>query len=131
MNITGDTNVLVRAITDDDPVQSPVAQRLLREADSVAVPDAALCELCWVLGRAYRFPPGEIAQVIEALANADTVMLDHQVVEAGLAMLRAGGDFADGVIAWSGQSLGGETFVSFDRTAVALLKAQGTDAMAL
>jgi predicted nucleic-acid-binding protein len=50
---------------------------------------------------------------------------DKGAVEAGLAMLEAGGDFADGVIAYSGRWLGGETFVSFDKEAVRLLAAQG------
>jgi predicted nucleic-acid-binding protein len=34
-------------------------------------------------------------------------------------VLKAGGDFADGAIAWEGRWLGGETFVSFDKKAVA------------
>ena len=46
-------------------------------------------------------------------------------------MLDAGGDFADGVIAYEGNWLGGETFVSFDRQAVALLAAQGKSARLL
>jgi predicted nucleic-acid-binding protein len=46
-------------------------------------------------------------------------------VEAGLAQLEAGGDFADGVIAHQGQWLGGDVFVSFDRQAVGLLRGQG------
>ena len=46
-------------------------------------------------------------------------------MEAGLAVLEAGGDFADGVIAHQGQWLGGDTFVSFDRQAVTLLSEQG------
>lgn len=41
-------------------------------------------------------------------------------------MLDAGGDFADGVVAFDGQWLGGETFVSFDKKAVKLLEGQGT-----
>ena len=126
MKITADTNILVRAITGDDPVQSPIAERLLAEAALVAVPDAALCELCWVLGKVYRFGDAQIAQAIRTLADADNVAVNRQRVEAGLAMLKAGGDFADGVIAHGGQWLGGETFVSFDQKAVALLKAQGT-----
>jgi predicted nucleic-acid-binding protein len=32
MRITADTNILVRAITEDDPGQSLIAQRLLEEA---------------------------------------------------------------------------------------------------
>ncbi len=42
-------------------------------------------------------------------------------------MLEAGGDFADGVIAFEGRRLGGEIFASFDRTAVGLVTAQGGD----
>ncbi len=45
-----------------------------------------------------------------------------------LQMLAAGGDFADGVIAVAGNVLGGATFASFDRQAIARLKAIGLDA---
>ena len=43
-------------------------------------------------------------------------------------ILGAGGDFADGVIAYEGNWLSGETFVSFDKKAVMLLTAQGQSA---
>ena len=46
-------------------------------------------------------------------------------------MLEAGGDFADGVIAYEGNWLGGEVFVSFDKRAVALLTVQGRPARLL
>jgi predicted nucleic-acid-binding protein len=46
-------------------------------------------------------------------------------------VLEAGGDFADGVIAYEGHWLGGETFVSFDKKAVALLKKQAQSARLL
>ncbi|WP_265289136.1 PIN domain-containing protein [Verminephrobacter eiseniae] len=46
-------------------------------------------------------------------------------------MLEAGGDFADGVIAHEGHWLGGESFVSFDKKAAALLTAQGRSARLL
>jgi len=49
----------------------------------------------------------------------------------GLAILDAGGDFADGVVAFDGQRFGGETFVSFDRKAVKLHREQGTSAQLL
>jgi len=52
-------------------------------------------------------------------------------VEAGLAVLDAGGDFADGIMAHEGKWLGGETFVSFDRNAVSLLTKQGNAARLL
>jgi hypothetical protein len=42
-----------------------------------------------------------------------------------LAVLEAGCDFADGVIACAGKWLGTATFVSFDGQAVASMTAQG------
>ena len=53
------------------------------------------------------------------------VEVDQPTVDAGLAQLEAGGDFADGVIAHQGRWLGAETFVSFDREAIEGLRAQG------
>ena len=47
------------------------------------------------------------------------------------AALSAGGDFADGAIAYEGAWLGGETFVSFDKKAVTLLSGQGEAAQLL
>lgn len=129
MKIIADTNILVRVIVEDDPAQSRIAERLLETAPLVAIPTPALCELCWVLSRAYRFGPSEIAQVLRTLTGADNVSIESQIVEAGLAVLDAGGDFADGAIAHAGQWLDGETFVSFDQKAVALLKGQGVKVM--
>jgi len=57
--------------------------------------------------------------------------MDRAAVEAGLAMADAGGDFADGVIAFEGRALGGETFVSFDKKAVRLLRDIGAAARQL
>jgi len=53
------------------------------------------------------------------------------MAEAGLSAFEAGGDCADGIIAYEGNWLGGETFVSFDKKAVALLSAQGQSARLL
>lgn len=125
MIITADTNVLVRAVVGDDPQQSAMASVALRQADAIAVPLPVLCELVWVLRRAYGFADAEISSALRALIDADNVRLDRPAAEAGLALLEAGGDFADGVIAHEGQWLGGDLFVSFDRQAVALLRTQG------
>jgi predicted nucleic-acid-binding protein len=40
-------------------------------------------------------------------------------------MLSAGGDFADGIIAYEGSWLGAEIFISFDEKAVKLMEGQG------
>jgi len=128
VNITADTNALVRALVGDDPAQAAEAGQLLREASSIAVPVPVLCELVWVLKRVYGFAVADIGAAIRSLLAAGNVRIDRPAVEAGLALLEAGGDFADGVIAHHGQWLGGEVFVPFDRQAVALLQQQGVAA---
>lgn len=125
MRITADTNVLVRATVQDDPKQARAAAKALAEASLIAIPLACLAEFCWVLRRVYGFEPADIAAAIQALMQSANVEMNRQAVEAGLLQLRAGGDFADGVIAYEGRWLGGETFVSFDKKAVSLLTAQG------
>jgi predicted nucleic-acid-binding protein len=125
MKITADTNVLVRALVEDDERQSRIAQAELAKADMVAIPLPVLCELVWVLSQGYRVPSLEIAEAIRRLANSANVAVDRPAMEAGLAQLDAGGDFANGVIAYEGRWLGAETFVSFDRKAVRLLTERG------
>ena len=131
MKVAVDTNVLVRAVVADDPAQASVAAKVLTEAELIAVATPCLCEFVWVLRRVYNFQPSDAATAIRALLAATNVEVNRPAVEAGLSVLEAGGDFADGVIAYEGNWLGGETFVSFDKKAVALLKAQGQSARLL
>jgi predicted nucleic-acid-binding protein len=125
MKITADTNVLVRALVEDDAHQARIAQNVLLSADLVALPLSSLCELAWVLSRTYKLPSADIAKAVRGLLNASNVVANRPAAEAGLALLDAGGDFADGVIAFEGSWLGAEHFVSFDKTAVKLLEANG------
>jgi predicted nucleic-acid-binding protein len=131
MKITADTNVLVRAMTGDNARQSKAAQDALAKADVVALALPALCELVWVLSQGYKIPSAEIAEAIRRLMNGANVVVNRPAVEAGLALLDAGGDFADGAIAYEGSWLGAESFVSFDKKAVTLMKAKGESASLL
>ena len=65
------------------------------------------------------------------LCGVEKVVLDRPALDAGLATMEAGADFADGVIAYEGRWLGGETFVSFDKKAVAAISKQGQQARLL
>jgi len=128
MKITVDTNVLVRAAVADDPAQARAAATLLVDAELIAVALPCLCEFVWVLLKVYHFQPSDVAVAIRALLATDNVKVNRPAVELGLSVLEAGGDFADGVIAYEGSWLGGTTFVSFDKKAVALLTAHGQSA---
>jgi predicted nucleic-acid-binding protein len=125
MKLTADTSVLLRAIVADDEAQSRTAIEALENATLVALSLPSLCEFAWVLGRRYRASPADVAAAIRRLADTRNVVVNRPAVEMGLAVLGAGGDFADGVIAYDGAWLGGEAFVSFDEKAVALLAEQG------
>jgi predicted nucleic-acid-binding protein len=125
VRISVDTNVLVRAAVRDDARQARAAAKVLEGATVIAIALPCLCEFVWVLRWVYGHSAGEISAALRALVDAGSVEVNRPAVEAGLAALEAGGDFADAVIAYEGRRLGGETFVSFDRAAVATLAAQG------
>jgi predicted nucleic-acid-binding protein len=122
VKITPDTNVLVRALARDDEHQFQIAAAELQNAATVVLTMPALCELAWVLSHRYRFRRPDIAAAIAVLAEGDNVAVEAASLEAGLAMLHAGGDFADGVIARQGRDAGAEVFVSFDKDAIRLLR---------
>jgi predicted nucleic-acid-binding protein len=131
MKITADTNVLVRAVTEDHAQQSKAAQAVLRGAEVVALTIPALCELVWVLSQGYKIPARDVAETVRRLMNGANVVVNRPAAEAGLALLDSGGDFADGVIAYEGSWLGADAFVSFDRKAVKLIEAHGLSARLL
>ena len=131
MKISPDTDVLVRLITGDDETQQRKAINALETAELVAISVYTLCELVWVLGGRYAIDRTDIAGAIRGILDMRNVVANRPAIEAGLGLLDAGGDFADGVIAFDGQWLGGETFLSFDKRAVKLLEKRGMPAQLL
>ncbi len=131
MKIIADTNVLLRAVVGDDVEQSKVALETLTKASLVAISPQALCELVWVLDRSYGVQRVDIARVVRSLLETSNVVVDRALAQHGLIFLEQGGDFADGVIAFSGRMMGGEAFVSFDRKAVRIVEAGGNAARLL
>jgi predicted nucleic-acid-binding protein len=131
MKMIADTNVLMRAVLDDDVVQSRASRLALSSADQVVIGRHVFCEMVWLLRQRYKMSNAEIVKVVHGYLEADNVITDTFAVQAGLEAMNAGADFADGVIAFEGRWLGGETFVSFDKKAVAALAEQGMKARLL
>jgi len=131
LKFTADTNVLLRSVLQDEPHQAQLAVRVLRDATLVAIPLPVLCEYVWVLRRSYKEPATAVADSIAHLISSPNVVVNTPAVEAGLATLRSGGDFADGVVAHEGHWLGAETFLTFDTQAVALLNSRSISATLL
>ena len=118
-----DTNVLVRYFTQDDPVQSRIANAFIARL-SVGEPGfvsvIVVTEVAWVLESVYGLSDMEIAAVIEQLLQADALVVDcEKEVYTALAALRNGmGSFADALIAALSARAGCSATVTFDLKAL-------------
>ncbi|HEX5325179.1 MAG TPA: type II toxin-antitoxin system VapC family toxin [Acetobacteraceae bacterium] len=119
MRIAIDTNVLVRFLTWDDEPQALRAAEIIEAAEAVVVSTTVLCEAVWVLRRAYKLPHRAIASTLRDLMETRTTEMDRPAVEAGLAMLERGGDFADGVILFDAECARAGRLVTFDQSLAA------------
>jgi predicted nucleic-acid-binding protein len=121
-----DTNVLVRHLVGDDPVQTPRARALLAARCTVDDPcyvnRIVLCELVWVLARGYRYDRRTIAGALEQLLNAAELQIeDREAAVDALAAYRDGqADFADCLMGLLNRAVGCDCTMTFDRDAAAL-----------
>ena len=119
-----DTNVIVRYIAQDDPLQSAAATRVFEEVitdeNHGFITSIAMCETIWVLSRAYGQPREKLVQVIEALLKADKLEVEHRdLVWGAMDDFRNGeADFSDYLIARIGKAQGALTTLSFDEKAL-------------
>ena len=112
-----DTNVWVRYVTNDDPVQARRAMDILAAADEVFLPKTVLLELEWVLRAAYDLPRQAILKAMLQILGLPMVRAEkpEQVAKA-LDWFRGGIDFADALhVAGSGAA---EAFVTFDEVLI-------------
>jgi len=117
-----DTNVVVRYLTLDDPVQAPIAVRLI---DSLSAEEpgfislVAAAELSWVLEASYNFDKAAMLRVFEALLRSkELVVQQADVVERAVRLFGTGNaNFADCLIEQSGVATGCVHTFTFDRKA--------------
>jgi predicted nucleic-acid-binding protein len=131
MKMIADSSVLIRAAVRDHVRQARVAATFLRDAEVIAVSLTCVCEFVAVLRSVYKFRREDITAALRALLDAGNVEVNRPAVEAGMAVLNAGGEFSDGVMAYEGRWLGGETFVSFDKQAFPVAVVLGNKAKLL
>jgi predicted nucleic-acid-binding protein len=121
-----DTNILVRYLTQDDPVQSAKAahiiERRLTEGNPGFVSVVTMVETVWVLDRAYGLSDEEIAAAVERILQTDVLVVENeQEVFTAMVALREGtGSFADAVIAGLGARAGCSYTLTFDQKALRL-----------
>ena len=94
--ITIDTNIWVRYVTNDDPLQATKAVELLSRSEEVFLPKTVLLELEWVLRAVYELPRANILKAVLHILGLPNVQAEfpEQVVSA-LAYFERGLDFAD------------------------------------
>jgi predicted nucleic-acid-binding protein len=121
-----DTNILIRYLTQDDPVQSvkatEIIERRLTPENPGFVSIIAMVETVWVLDRAYGLTAQDIATVVERLLQVEVLTIENeqQVFTAMVALKRGQGSFADAVIAELGARAGCTRTLTFDQKAVRL-----------
>jgi predicted nucleic-acid-binding protein len=122
-----DTNVFVRYLVQDDPIQSPratqIIERRLTEDEPGFITLVTMVETVWVLDRSYGLSDQEIAQAIERMLQADTLLIQNeQEVFTAMIALRSGqGSFADALIGALGVWAGCASTLTFDKKAVRLM----------
>lgn len=118
-----DTNVMIRYVTNDDPVQSPVAKRFVERQD-IRVVWTVMLEAEWVLRSAYQLTRKRILFVIRQFIGLPNVFVDKPSdFNRVLRWFADGMDFADAMHLAACDE--GETFASFDRKFVAGARKSG------
>lgn len=120
-----DTNVLIRHLTQDEPDQARQASELIQDACSLEEPGyinrVVICEVVWVLERAYRYERSVIASCIETiLRTADLRVENEKAVWATLSRYQEGYDFADALIGETNLLAGVRETHTFDKQAARL-----------
>ena len=121
-----DTNVLVRALTGDDPQQSPAAEAFFRAHAPVWVSHAVLMETVWVLDSVYDCGKLELVKALTRILDNRMLALEEpNVVRTALALYRSRGriDFEDCMILEIARKAGHLPLATFDK---ALGKAAGS-----
>lgn len=116
-----DTNVLVRHLTQDDPVQSPVASREIEQAanrgEEIFISDVVLCELVWVLEDCYDLKRAQIADILERILQTSSFCFQaKETLWSALGDYRAGrADFSDYTIGRTARNAGAHPTLTLDR----------------
>jgi len=115
-----DTNILVRYLTQDDPVQARKAAREtekgLAAGEHFFIADIVMCEMVWVLETAYRYDRREIVVVLENILRTKQFQFENKdLLWKSLTDYRTKkGDFADHLIGRAGHKAGCRETLTFD-----------------
>lgn len=121
-----DTNILVRYLAQDDPVQSPrarqIIERLLSAQDPGFISLVTITETVWVLRSSYAMTDQAIAAALELILRVQTLFVqnEREVATAMIALRTGVASFDDALIGALGRWAGCSHTVTFDRKAARL-----------
>lgn len=118
--IAFDTNILVRVLLGDDPIQTPVAERRFIEStqsDGVVVGHVVLAELAWVMESGYGLSGEQVRERITSLLRTEGVFVpDLEVVLEALRRDSSGAaNLADYLVLVGAHSVGATMMLTFDK----------------
>jgi predicted nucleic-acid-binding protein len=121
-----DTNLLVRYLTQDDPAQSKKASAVIEKAlageSGVFINHVVLCEVVWVLDRAYGFPRVTLGDVLEKILQGKQFEIEDKPTawQALNDFKSSKADYADCLIGAKNRKAGCTTTLTLDRATSAL-----------
>jgi len=115
-----DTNVVVRLLVGDEPVQTRKADAALRAhapSEGVFISLLVLVETAWVLGQVYGLDRDEVGRRLSSLVRTQGIMVEEPslVLDALDEVEKGGHDLADVLIAHVARREGAVPILTFDR----------------
>ncbi|MEJ2544225.1 MAG: type II toxin-antitoxin system VapC family toxin [Calditrichaceae bacterium] len=118
-----DTNILIRYITQDDEIQSELATKFIEKNCTVTKPgyvnQIVICEIIWILRRAYVYDKKLVIQVVEKLLRSSEIVVENSpnIWKALNEYENGNADFSDYLIALSNNNSGCDFTITFDKKA--------------
>lgn len=119
-----DTNILVRYLTQDDPVQAEIVEQIFNQyatcPNSIFINNIVICELVWVLERGYKYSRESISKAIkQILSTEEFIFEDQEVLWISLNNYnQIKVDFSDALVGELNKKYGCAITFTFDKTAV-------------
>jgi len=112
-----DTNILLRYVIDDDPVQSARATRLIEDQLTVVAPGfvslVVICELIWAMTQTYGLPRANVLRTLAGILDMAHLEIESRVIVREAASMT--GDIADAIIHLTGRRNGCTHTLTFDK----------------
>lgn len=118
-----DTNVLLRYIAQDDPVQSPLATAFVEQECTSTTPGfvslIVLVEVVWVCESCYGAGRGEVARILRGILGSRQLIVERaEIAWQALRLFESSkADFSDCLIARNALVAGCGRVVTFDKQA--------------